>query len=67
MTSILFIRETILDNQFRCHYPLPSKKKLSIFFSIYEIKFKFWRFSKKKMTVLADVFTKLETLENVVR
>ena len=38
-----------------------------IFFCIFEIYFNFWTISKKKMTLIGDVFLKLRTPKNVVR
>ena len=46
-----------------------TKRFFSIFFCIFEIYFKFWTLSKKKkkkMTLIAEVFPKLQTMKNVV-
>ena len=43
-----------------------TKNFCSIFCCIFEISFKFWTFSKKRMTLIAEVFPKLRTSKNMV-
>ena len=45
---------------------LKTKKILLVFYSIYGISIKFWRFSKKKKIVIANVFPKLATVQGLV-
>ena len=66
MRSILFLIEAIQRKQFGCNY-LKNKKSFLIFPCIFKIYIKFWIFSKKKTTVIADSFPKLRTPKNVVR
>ena len=54
--------------QFPIQMQLSWKRKSfsTIFCSIYGISIKFWTFSEKKMTVLADVFSILPTVKDLV-
>ena len=45
---------------------LKLKNFFWIFFCIFEISFKFWTFSKKRLTLVAEVFPKLRTPKNMV-
>ena len=65
MASILFLIEAIQRNQFRCN-SLENKKLFLIFFCIFEIQFECWKFSKKKMTLIAEVFPELRTLKKKI-
>ena len=47
MTSILFLIATIYGKQFRYNY-VENQKFFLKFFYIFEIKIKFWTFSKKR-------------------
>ena len=66
ITSNLFLIKRIYSNIFRCNY-LRNKKYLQVFF------FNFLNLDsvlsnfKKKMSLIADVFSKLPSLKNVIR
>ena len=66
MVSMLFLIETIQRNQFRWNYL--KNKKLFLDFSV-----DFWNvvcilnLSKKRMTLIAKIFAKLRTPDNMVR
>ena len=68
MASILFFIETILRKQFRCKY-LEKQTAFSQFFSEflkYSLNFEDFQKKKKKMTLRAEVFPKLQTPKNMV-
>ena len=66
MTSILFLRETIYCNIFRCNYHR-NKKLLPDFFLYFRNLDSILNIFKKKMTLIADAFLNLRTLKNLVR
>ena len=45
---------------------LKAKNIFWVFYSLFGISFKFWTFSKKKKTVIANVFPKLATVQGLV-
>ena len=59
LTSILFLIETVKCNQYRWNY----LKKKNAFCQI----FKIWPISKKKITLISDLFLRLRSPKNVVR
>ena len=66
MTSILFLTENILRNQFRSNYLRNQKLFLNYFLdfrNLHEI----LNICNKKMSFIADLFAKLRTPKNVVR
>ena len=68
MTSILFLTEGIYCNIFRCNY-LRKEKFFHNFFFFLQFRNlnTIFNISKKKMTVITDVFLNLGTPKNVVR
>ena len=66
MTSILFLTEAISCNIIRCKY-LRNEKNFLNFFLHFIILSSIFNISKKKMTLIADVFFILRTLKHVVR
>ena len=64
-TSILFLVETIQCKQFRCIYR-KNKKFFSLFFCIFQIYIKFWKFSKID-DLLSLYFSEDADPKNVVR
>ena len=57
MASILFLRETIQRNQFRCNYLEIKKLFLNFFLHFWNL-VSILNIFKKKMTLIADVFPK---------
>ena len=66
MTSILCLTATILRNQFRCSY-LSSKKTFAGLFSAFSKSRLTFEHMEKNMTIIADIFPKLQTAKDVVR
>ena len=64
-TNILFLIETIFCNIFRCNY-LRNNRVFRNFFAIWKSTFNFKHF-QKNMTLIDDVFFKLQTPKKVVR
>ena len=66
ITSILFWKETIYSNTFRCNYLRNEKCFLNFFFHFLNLNSILNSF-KKKVTIIVDVFLNLQTAKNVVR
>ena len=66
MTSILLLTEGIYYNIWRCIY-LRNEREILIFFLHFLNLDLLFKFSKKKMAVIADVFLNLYFSKNVVR
>ena len=66
MTSILFLKETIYYNMFRCNFLRNKKHFLN--FSLHSRNLD-WILNifQEKMTLIADVFLNIRTAKNVVR
>ena len=66
MKSILFSIDTIWHKQFRFNYLKKKKLFLNLFLQIWNLK-QILNISKKRVTLLVDVFLKLRNPKNVVR
>ena len=66
MTSILFLTENILRNQFGSNYLKKQKLFLNFFLRVRNLH-EILNICKKKMSCIADLFVKLSTPKNVVR
>ena len=66
MASIRFLIETIWRNEFRCNY-LKNKKTFPNFFPHFWNLVEIWNIFKKKLTLIADVFTKFFTPKDMVK
>ena len=68
MTSIVFLKEAIYCNIFRCNYLKNEKYFLNFFFFFVFFKFRFkFEIFQKKMTITTDLFLNLQTPKKVVR
>ena len=66
MASILFLTGAIYCNIFRCNYLRNKKLFLDFFLHLLYLD-SISNYFKKNMILIADVFLKLQTLNNVVR
>ena len=66
MTSILFLTENIWRNQFGSYY-LKNQKLFLNYFLLFRNLHEILNISNKKMTFIADLFSKLRTPKDVVR
>ena len=66
MTSILFLKETIYYNMFRCNF-LRNKKHFLNFFLHFQNSDWILNIFQEKMTLIADIFLNIRTAKNVVR
>ena len=66
MTSILFVTENIWRNQFESNY-LKNEKVFLNFFLHFQNLHEISNICNKKMSFIADLFSKLRTPKNVVR
>ena len=61
------LNRDILKQPIQMELSQKQKTFSAIFLSIFKISIKIWKFSKKRMTVIADAFSKLWTPKNGVR
>ena len=69
MTSIFLLTETNrqINSTNSDTFTLKKIYFFGIFLCICDIYIKFWTFSKKRMNLTGDVFSKLQTPKNVIR
>ena len=67
MTSILFLKEAIYCNIFRCNYLRNEKLFLKFFFLHFLNLDSILNIFEKNMILIADVFLNLQTPKNMVR